>query len=301
MGDATIEAIFDQAAALNADGKKEISAPGAAGLVVLLDSSSFSFSLNDIEGVYDQRGWAANHSLSLEDFQNCLQFLRVGLIYQLQSYFDIKYTEFRRSAPADPKISEKVRRSQFAHEHFHSLRVEYYLDMRNRQLCNRVAGGLLLPVMRIASIGDQASMSAAQETVSEMSEGHIPSFDAKLWSRWTEDESLKLYASIRKDGLFINLARAVYFSLIKECVEEEKTKCMQTFKPSCDVGINNATFDVQKERQQVIAAADAEDLVEVQKQLVAGWQEEIRKGPVAIKQYIDEDKMVQGYNEEKCL
>ena len=68
MDDVTIEAIFDQAAALNADGQKQISAPGAAGLLVLLDSSSLSSTLNDIEGVYDQRGWPANHSLSLEDF-----------------------------------------------------------------------------------------------------------------------------------------------------------------------------------------------------------------------------------------
>ena len=72
MEDATIEAIFDQAAALNADGKKQISAPGAAGLLVLLDSSSLSSTLNDIEGVYDQRGWPANHSPSLEDINTYL-------------------------------------------------------------------------------------------------------------------------------------------------------------------------------------------------------------------------------------
>ena len=49
MEDATIQAIFDEAAALNADGEKEISAPGAAGLLVLLDSSRLSSILNDIE------------------------------------------------------------------------------------------------------------------------------------------------------------------------------------------------------------------------------------------------------------
>ena len=108
MGDATIEAIFDQAAALNADGKKEISSPGAAGLVVLLDSSSLSFSLNDIEGVYDQRGWPANHSLSLEDFQNCLQDLGVALYFQWRYYLHSKYIELLRSAPADLHISEKM-------------------------------------------------------------------------------------------------------------------------------------------------------------------------------------------------
>ena len=194
MEDATIQAIFDEAAALNADGEKEISVPGAAGLLVLLDSSSLCSTLNDIEGVYDQRGWPANHSLSLEDFQNCLKDLGLGAInpdddddkaeearqlvsiidaigdrmeektfppvkpeemhgadactaaqetlqfilkteaIELQSYHDIKYTEFRRSAPADPNISEKVRRSRFAYQHFYALTIEFYLEktMRNR-------------------------------------------------------------------------------------------------------------------------------------------------------------------------
>jgi hypothetical protein len=63
--------------------------------------------------------------------------------------------------------------------------------------------------------------------------------------------------------------------------------------------INNATFDVQNERLRLIAEAHAEDFVEVQKHLVAGWQEDIRKVPVAIKQYIGEDKIVQRYTEEK--
>ena len=65
-----------------------------------------------------------------------------------------------------------------------------------------------------------------------------------------------------------------------------------------DVGINNATFDVQAERLRLISEAVAEDSVEVQKQLVAGWQEKIRKVPVAIKQCIDEDKMEQDHIEE---
>ena len=81
--------------------------------------------------------------------------------------------------------------------------------MRNH--CQRVADELFLPVMPIASIGDQGSMSAAQETVCEMSEAHIPRFDAKLWRRWSIVESLRLYASIGKDVLFSNFARAEYF------------------------------------------------------------------------------------------
>ena len=80
MEDATIQAIFDKAATADTDGEKEISAPGAAGILVLLESSSLWTSLNKIEGVYDRRGWPANHSLSLEDFQDCFKDLALRAI-----------------------------------------------------------------------------------------------------------------------------------------------------------------------------------------------------------------------------
>ena len=164
--------------------------------------------------MYDSKGWPANHSLILEDFQDCLKDLGLGAINsddeddkaeeaqqlvsiidaigdrmeqktfppvlpeevqkadacsaaketlqfilkteatELQSYHDIKYIEFRRSAPADPNISEKVRRSRFAYEHFYPLTIEFYLEktMRTREFCHRVADGLFLPIIPIASI-----------------------------------------------------------------------------------------------------------------------------------------------------
>ena len=80
MEKAKIETIFAQAATLNVDGEKEISDPGAAGLLVLLECNSLNSTLNDIERVYDQRRWPANHSLSLEDLQNCLKDLGLGTI-----------------------------------------------------------------------------------------------------------------------------------------------------------------------------------------------------------------------------
>ena len=46
MEDATVQAIFDKAATVDADGEKEIFAPGAAGLLVLLESSSLWSTLN---------------------------------------------------------------------------------------------------------------------------------------------------------------------------------------------------------------------------------------------------------------
>ena len=75
------------------------------------------------------------------------------------------------------------------------------------------------------------------------------------------------YASIGKDVLFANFVRAEYVSLMKECVEEEKTKSTKTFKPLYDVWINNATSDVQAARLLLIAQAVAEDAGEVQRRL----------------------------------
>ena len=59
--------VFDAAAqAPNGD---EIVSPGAAGLQVLFEFNSITITEAQIQGVYKERGWRSDHSLSKTDFR----------------------------------------------------------------------------------------------------------------------------------------------------------------------------------------------------------------------------------------
>ena len=308
MEDATVQAIFDKTATVDADGEKEMGAINsddeddkaeeARQLISILDAIGDRMEQKTFPPVLPEEVQKADACTAAKE---TLQFILKMEATELQSYHDSKYIEFRKSVPADPNISEKVRRSRFAYDYFYPLTIEFYLEktMRTHEFCHRVADGLFLPIIPIASIGDEASRSAAQGAVSQMRETHIVCFDAKLWSRWTEIEKFMSYAAAKKEVLFENFVRGEYFLLMKECLDEEKSKCLKTFQPLYNVEINDASSEVQAERRRLIADAVAEDSEEVEKQLVAGWQEEARKLPNTIKQYVDEDKIKEVYNEEK--
>ena len=59
--------VFDAAAqAPNGD---EIVSPGAAGLQVLFECNGITITEAQIQGVYKERGWRSDHSLSKTDFR----------------------------------------------------------------------------------------------------------------------------------------------------------------------------------------------------------------------------------------
>ena len=133
MEDATIQALFDKAATVDADGEKKISAPGAAGLLVLLESSSLWSTLNKIEGVYDQRGWPANHSLSLEDFQNCLKDLGLGAINPVDG--DDKAEEARQLVSIIDAIGDRLEEKLFRPSNLKKC-MRQILALRHRKHCS---------------------------------------------------------------------------------------------------------------------------------------------------------------------
>ena len=216
-------------------------------------------------------------SEAVEEAELVLQFVRQSEAVQLQSFLDHKYEVYRQSCPAEPSISEKERRMEYAME-CHYIHVHEFLcaeTLRVHSFRHRFEAGQFIPLVSPSALKQSdekiAAASALRKVVEVVfsqrreSPGFMffQSFDGALWAKWSEYESMAKYTDKPMEEVFRAFLLSDYYVTMADVIEQMVQGSTRALEPAFPVTSGGASPEEQQDRSAVLAVADAADAARV--------------------------------------